>query len=456
MINWFARDAHDPMQRYIRRQDRLIPILTSPGHVDVVFERAKGSRIFDMNGKEYIDFNATVATCAAGHGHPKITEAQHKQHEKLDIVEGSTFKYCFDITVDGETYEISQAALAEALLPLMFPNHPLNEVRLSFEMTGATAVNTGMKLGLKARRSRKQFIAFLKAFHGRHGPPLDLTCSKAIQKEDYPQMVKVDHVHFPNSPENFQLALERLNYIPLSCVNTFWAEFLQGEGGYVWPKVNLMNKLLSMARSKDILIGFDEIQSGLGRTGKWFAYQHGNVEPDIVTLGKALGGGDVPISAVAYRREMFDFKDDEILKSGWHSATFIGYPKGVASAIVFLDIMRREKLLERVETLSKLLDNVLSKYAREYENIGYCRKTGFGLMRALEFRHTDGTPAPKWRDEVLRKLMRVEPIGIFTIPAGIDAFNPVIRFAPCFTAPEEDFSILDFALSKSVYTDPKK
>lgn len=453
---WFAKEVHNPTAQYIRRQDKIIPILTDPGHVDVVFERAQGSRIFDIDGGEYIDFSAAVATCAVGHGDPRIREAQFKQHERLDMVEGSTFKYCFKITVDGEVFEISPAALGETLLPLIFPNQPLNDVRLLFDTTGSIAVNVGMLLGLKARRDRKQFIAFLRAFHGRQLTARDLTYSKPIQREDYTSAVGVEHIHFPSSPENFRLAMERLNYIPLSCVNTFWAEFLQGEGGYVWPRIDLMNQLQATIRSKEIFSGFDEIQSGLGRTGKWFAFQHGNIEPDIVTIGKALGGGDVPISAIAYQRKIFDFKDDEILKPGWYSGTFPAYPKGVASAVMFLHIMKKEKLLERVELLSKLLDNVLSKYARPYGDQGYCLKTGFGLMRGLEFKHHDGTPAPAWRDKALRKLMNAKPVGIFTLPAGMDNFNPVIRLAPCFTAPEEDFEILDFALSKSITEDPKK
>lgn len=449
---WFSREIFDLTESYIRRRERLIPTLTSPGHVRAVFCKAKGTRVFDLRGKEYIDFHGGIATSALGHGHPKITEVQQRQNEMLDFVEGSTFDYCFDIEVGGKRYEISPAALAEKLLPIIFPSIPLSDANIFFDVTGSVGVDAGMDLGLKAVRNRKNFISFLRAFHGRHRSR-DLTCSSQIQRKDYLRAVHTDHIPFPDSPEKFRAAIEALNFIPLKNVNTVWAEYLQGEGGYCWPDIYLMDELMRTLRKEGILIAFDEIQSGLYRTGKPFAFQHGNVVPDIVVAGKALGGGSVPISAVAYKKAIFD---GNTLESGWYSGTWPAYPKSVASAIVFLDILQEEKLIDRVGPMAELLTKVLNRHVIHRAGEDYCRRTGFGLMQGLEFRKADGSAHPEWRDAVLKNLFEAEPVGIFTVPAGLRNVNPVIRFSPCFICTEEEMNYLDEVLTRSLYKFIKK
>jgi ornithine--oxo-acid transaminase len=172
--------------------------------------------------------------------------------------------------------------------------------------------------------------------------------------------------------------------------------------------------------------------------------------PDIVTLGKALGGGIIPISAVAYDRSIFNFRDKEILKPGWYGATWANAPPGVAAAIVFLDILQEEKMIERVIAMGEFLTQILNKHTGQREDGGYCRRTGMGLMQGLEFKKTDGTPDPAKRDTVLKRLFEAKPTGIFTLATGLDGINPTIRFAPPFIITREEVAYLDNALTKAL------
>ena len=368
MLSWFAREAHDPTQRILREHEKLMPPLTPLEYAQVVWTKAKGTMLWDVRGKTYYDFNGGIATSAIGHRHPKIIEAICKQAEVLDFVDGI---YCCEINVGGKKYEISPAALAKKLLPILFPSKPLAEVNIVFDVTGSLAVDIGMDLGIKALLDRKVMISTEWGFHGRHRSR-DLTCSNPIQRQNYPRAVEVYHLPFPDSQENFKAAMRYfLNFIPWRDVNTFWTEYLQGEGGYSWPDIDLMDKLLLTLRKHGILIGIDEVQSGLFRTGRWFAHQYGKVTPDIITLGKALGGGPLPISAVAYDRAIFNFNDKEMLEPGWYGATWSNYAVGIAAAIVFLDILQEEKITERVEPMGELLRSVLNKYNGHRKNGGY-------------------------------------------------------------------------------------
>ncbi|MBI2637913.1 MAG: aminotransferase class III-fold pyridoxal phosphate-dependent enzyme, partial [Candidatus Sungbacteria bacterium] len=347
----FFESSDDFSQKYYtERHENLIAPSTLDSNLNLVIAKTKGTRVWDESGKEYIDFNASVGTSGIGHCHPKMLEMLRKQLEVIDFIEATGFNHRIrELKVAGKSYEISLAALAETLLPLMFPDTSLSLLRMAPEVTGAQAVNTAVKLLLKANPGKYHFLGFKSAFHGRHGFSLDFTNSKPIQKQDYPSSgIVVHYLPFPDSYENLEEAKAMLSNIPLETVNAFLGEYLQGVGGFKWPSVSYMDELLGTLRSLGIRIAIDEIQSGLGRTGKWFAWQHGTVTPDVVIAGKALGGGAVPMSAVGYYREIFDFNDAKILKSGWHSGTFPGYITAVAVGIMFLDIMKEEKVLENV------------------------------------------------------------------------------------------------------------
>lgn len=442
-------DIFDPSQRHVRFHNRLIAPLTM-NDADIVIVRAEGTRYWDMAGKPYIDFCGGVGTAAVGHGHPKIGEALAKQFKLLDFAEGGGFYYRCKLMLGDKKYTIALASLAETLIPLIFPDrNPTNSgTRIVPEVTGATGVNAAVKLLFKARPKRKEFISWDYAFHGRHGFAQDLSNSKPAMKRDYPASgIVVHRIPFPDSDANRKKALDKLSEIPFKSVNAFVGEYLLGEPGFRWPIVAYMDEILGIIREKGVFIVLDEIQTGLGRTGKWFAFQHGRVIPDVVVCGKALGQC-LPMSCVVYDRAIFDFKDDRILESGWHGGTYAGYPLGVALAIVGIDIIKEEKLVENAALMGEKLLRILNDHTLASGRVGSCRRTGFGLMQGLEFRHPNGRPYPEWRDAVLGGLLKAEPVGILTMGAGINDLNPIIRFEPCLTCSSEDLEILDQALTQ--------
>lgn len=439
----------DSSQRHIRFHNRLVAPLTM-NDSDIVIARAEGTRYWDMDGKPYVDFCGGVGTAAVGHGHPKIGETFAKQFKLLDFAEGGGLHYRCELMVGGKQYIVAVSSLAESLIPLVFPDRKLTdyEARIVPEVTGATGVNTAVKLLFKARPQRKEFISWDYAFHGRHGFAQDLSNSKPAMKRDYPTSnIAVHRIPFPDSDVNMVKALDKLAEISFKSVNAFVGEYLLGEPGFRWPVVAYMDEILGLLRKEGAFLVLDEIQTGLGRTGKWFAFQHGRVIPDVVVCGKALGQC-LPVSCVVYDRAIFDFKDDRILESGWHGGTYAGYTLGMAVAVVGIDIIKEEKLVENAALMGEKLSRVLDDHTLVPNGTKSCHRTGFGLMQGLEFRHPNGRPYPEWRDIVLGRLMKVEPVGILTMGAGISDLNPVIRFEPCLTCSSEDLEILDRALAQ--------
>ena len=443
---------------FLEYYHQIVAPTTMDRKLELVFERASGTRLWDSRGKEYLEFGASVGVTGVGQLHPKIVEMAAKMLEKIGFIEGTGFAYRVPVTVAGKPYEVSNAALADTILPLMFPGRALRDLRFLPEITGGTAINASVKLCMKANTGRRYFLPFERAFHGRHGYSNELTNSKEIQKKGYVFSGTVQNqVPFPDSYESMKRAFELFHRIPMGDVNAFVLEYLQGEGGFRWPNVQCMDKLLKSLRSHGIFIVPDEIQSGLGRTGKWFAHQHGNVAPDVVVVSKTFGGGICPVAGIGYDRAMFDYKDDSILETGWHSGTWPGYPFGTALAIMFLDIMEEEHLVENAEKMGKDLTEILQKYcihkydSRADDLVDYCVRTGYGLMQGLEFRKYNGEPHPEWRNVVLKNLREADPIGILASGAGHEKINPVIRFEPSLTVTKEDIDCLDNALSQALY-----
>lgn len=448
-------------EAYIRRYREAVAPSTIDRTLAAVLTRAEGTRVWDTAGKEYIDFCAGVAVNALGHNHPAILGALHKHlelclaHQAIDFVEANGVYYSFPLALGGREYEISPAALAEKLLSLMFPMLSPEEVRFIYMVEGTSAVDAAIKLCLKARPGCHRFVRVEQGFHGRRGYGFDGTNSKPIQKKDYVESRLTWYtIPFPDSPENRNRAIEILKNTPTDGRNALLLEYLQGEGGFRWPRVlSWLEDLLEAARREGYVVIVDDIQAGLGRTGKWFSYQWGSFVPDIVVCGKALGGGIVPISGIGYRRAIFGGRnDDEVLENGHNSGTFPGYPLAITAASAFLDTMCAEHLVERVRTIGSQLMDTLLRHA----NANGLIHTGFGLMQGLEFRKPDPSdpehhrtlPDPKRRDAALRALREAEPVGIFTFPAGIDDKNPVIRFSPPYIITEREIDYLDETLGK--------
>jgi 4-aminobutyrate aminotransferase-like enzyme len=327
--------------------------------------------------------------------------------------------------------ELSQAVLAERLIRLAFPRSRRGEKMVIFDLGGGPLVAKVVRYLLRVKPERTHFLAFRRAFHGRFMP--ELTNSNPTQKEYAPHSgITVHTLPYPQSKEDFSEALNLIPYLPKKNINALFIEGIQGEGGINNPDPQAIRNLCRVFKKEipEISIVFDEIQTGLGRTGKWFSYEHYGIRPDIVLVGKALGGG-LPISAAVVPYYPLPF--------AWHGGTFPGYPAAVAQAIVTLDIIEKDGLVKNAAKMGRYLSLKLSNICRRNKGIYH---KGFGLMQGLEFRKKDGSGDPKRRDKVLKRLMEK---NIFTTDAGIPSQNPTIRFMPALTV---DRKTIDFLIEK--------
>jgi len=305
-------------KRVIEQDERF----TSPSYTRVyplVVKRGEGCVLEDVDGNRFLDFNAGIAVCATGHSHPHVVAAIKAQADRFLHMSGTDFYY------------EPQADLAEKLATIAPGNSPK---RVFFANSGAEAVEAAIKLA-RHHTGRQRIIAFHGAFHGRTLGSLSLTASKTIQRRGFgPLLPGVTHVEFPDSyrrpphrtpEEHADDCLDELEHVvlkksvPPDEVAAIFVEPIQGEGGYIVPPANFHPRLKSICEQHGMLYVADEVQSGMGRTGKMFAIEHWGVEPDIVCLAKGLASG-MPLGAIVAKAEIMDWPP------GAHASTFGGNP----------------------------------------------------------------------------------------------------------------------------------
>jgi 4-aminobutyrate aminotransferase len=382
----------------------------------VVLDHADGALVWDVDGNCFIDFHAGIAVCSTGNCHPKVVEAVRRQAGKAIHISTADF------------YHELVGALAKELSDLV----PIpGKCRTFFTNSGTETVECAIKLArYKTRRPR--FIAFIGGFHGRTMGSLALTCSKATQRQHFsPMMGEVTHVPYPylyrdrfNTPGRKNTAREYLRYIeeeifgrvaPAEDVAAVIVEPVQGEGGYVVPPPDFFPGLAELCKKYGILLILDEIQSGMGRTGKMFAIEHWNVQPDIICLAKALGSG-LPLGACVASREVMDWPP------GVHSTTFGGNPLGCAAALATIDLLKNGLVDNAAEQGAYLLRE-LKKMQKRHWSIGDVR--GLGLMIGIEFVLDKKTK--ERAGEIARSvMMECFHRGLMLLTCGPNS----IRFAP--------------------------
>jgi 4-aminobutyrate aminotransferase len=409
-----ARDVIERDGRFLATSTKTSPI---------VAKRAQGSVVEDVDGNMYIDFSCGIAVVNVGHCHPRVVEAVRKQVGELTHFAGTDFYY--DV----------QTRLAERLAKLA-PGKAAKKV--FFANSGTEANEAAIKIA-KWSTKRGMFLAFLGAFHGRTMGSLSLTASKRVQKERFfPSMPGVVHVPFaycyrcpyqlkyPSCDLYCANVIEDLymkTVLPPGDTAGIFVEPVQGEGGYIVPPPGWLPRIAEIAKDNDLLLIADEIQTGIGRTGKMFAVEHEGVVPDIITLAKALGSG-LPIGAA-----VFDAKLDFGVQ-GAHSNTFGGNPVACASAIATLDVIDEERLLANASRLGKRMAARLDEMKERYPIIGDHR--GLGLMRVTEFVSDPKrkTPDPKVRNAIVKDGYEH---GVIVLPCGESG----IRYIPALNIPDE-------------------
>ncbi len=381
-----------------------------------VMERGKGAEVWDVDGNRYIDFSAGIAVNSTGHCHPEIVKAIQDQAEKYIHISSD---YYHDVMV-------RVAEKIDAIAPMK------EDVTVFLANSGTESVEAAIKLARYAT-GRQRFIGFLGAFHGRSMGSLSFTASKFTQQERFfPTMPGVWHVPFPDpyrpvfpTPANGDQGDAVIDYIenvlfpealPPDEVAAVLVEPIQGEGGYIVPPPNFFPRLRKMCNDHGILLIADEVQSGVGRTGKWWAIQHWNTEPDIVCIAKGIASG-VPMGAMAARRSV-----GAKWKAGAHGNTYGGNPLAAVSALKTMELIENGMMQNAVTQGAYMLD-ALAEMETRHPSIGQVR--GKGLMIGVEF-VTDR--ASKTADKELRNRVvhRCFESGLLTLPCG----RSTIRFMP--------------------------
>jgi 4-aminobutyrate aminotransferase len=385
---------------------------------EVVVERAQGVWVEDVDGNIFLDCNAGVAVCATGHCHPEIVRAIQDQAAQLIHMCGTDYYY---------RQMPDLARKLDEIVPVPSPT------RTHFANSGTEAVETALKLAMHAT-GREKFIAFFNSFHGRTIGSLSLTSSKVAQRKGFKrQALDVVHVPYPNvfrhpftGEQSDAATVSRacLEWIeqrlfktttPPEEVAGIVVECVQGEGGYVPAPTEFLQGLRRICDEHGILLIVDEVQSGMGRTGKMFASEHYELKPDIVTIAKGLGSG-MPIGACVARAHLMDWK------RGAHASTFGGNPVCIAAALKTIELLERDLIKNSAETGAYLQDG-LRKLMQKHDCIGDVR--GLGMMIGVEFVEDKASmkPAPELRDRVERGCYER---GLIILGAGTNT----IRWSP--------------------------
>ena len=381
----------------------------------LVVERAYGMTVEDVDGNRYLDFTAGIATCSTGHCHPRIVDAITKQANKLIHMSGTDFYYT------------SQIKLAEKLSKII-PDK--KDKRVFFGNSGAEAIEASFKLA-RFHTKRTLVIAFYGAFHGRTMGALSLTASKVVQRRGFrPLIPGVSHVpyaycyrcpHHLKYPDcNIQCVewIEDVLFrttIPPEDVAAIIVEPIQGEGGYVVPPKEFHQNLYKLAKKYGILYVADEVQSGMGRTGKLLASEHFGVIPDIVAIAKGIASG-LPLGITIASSEIMDWGP------GSHASTFGGNPVSCEAALETIKLLE-ESLIENARVVGNFMLKRLEKMKKKYEIIGDAR--GKGLMIGVELVKDKETKerAEKERGKIINKCFQK---GLLLLGCGPNS----IRFMP--------------------------
>jgi 4-aminobutyrate aminotransferase len=337
----------------------------------LVAKRGRGVVVEDVDGNEFLDFSAGIAVTSTGHCHPEVVAAIQKQAAELIHMSGTDFYYEHMVTL-GE--RLSQVA------PMKGPH------KIYYGNSGAEAIEAALKLA-RYHTKRQNVIAFYGAFHGRTMGALSLTASKPQQRRRFAPLVPgVTHVLFPDvyrKGDQDALACARFiedkvfkTTVPPEEVAAIFIEPVQGEGGYVPAPTVFLQELRKICDKHGILLVADEVQSGAGRTGKWWAIEHSGVHPDIVCMAKGIASG-MPLGVTLSKAEIMDWVP------GSHASTFGGNPVCIAAALATLDVIEREGLMRNAEEVGNHILRRMKDWSAKHRLVGDVR--GRGLMIGLEF-----------------------------------------------------------------------
>ncbi len=404
-----------PKARAFIKRDSAVISPSYPRDLPFVMDHGKGTEIWDVDGNRFLDFAAGIAVASTGHSHPKVVKAIQEQAERF-------------IHISSDFYHDKWIDLAEKLNEIA----PFEEAAVSFMTnSGTEAVETAIKLA-RYHSNRTNFIGFTGAFHGRTMGAVTFTASKpTYHRGFYPLMNGVVHAPYPDP---YRPILDRLpgedygetvvryiddqilgHIIPPDEVAGILVESIQGEGGYIVPPPGFFPALRKLCDKYNILLIADEVQSGMGRTGKWWAIEHFEVEPDIITSAKGIASG-MPLGACVARQSVMTWP------RGSHGNTFGGNPLSCAAALATIDLLENQ-YMENAATVGQYTCDALQEIAARHPRIGDVR--GIGLMIGVEFvkDRKSKVPDPEFRDCAVKLAFER---GLLLLGCG----HSVVRIAP--------------------------
>ena len=417
-----------PKARAVVERDHqvLSPSYTRP--YPLVVQSGQGAMVEDVDGNRFLDMNAGIAVVATGHSHPKVVEAVQKQAAKFLHMSGTDFYY------------ENMVQLAEKLAALA----PGPQHRVYFGNSGAEAIEASIKAA-RYHTGRDKFIAFLGGFHGRTMGALSLTGSKVVQRRGFaPLSLGVHHIPYAycyrcaygKTPDTCHVECVKVledslfkQILPAEEVAAIVVEPVQGEGGYVVPPQKFFDELQAVARRHGILLVLDEVQSGMGRTGKMFASEHFGVEADIMALAKGIASG-MPLGATVAKAQYMQWKP------GAHASTFGGNPVALAAALATVELLEQE-LVENAARVGEYMLSRMREWPKRFPIVGDVR--GMGLMIGFELVRDPESKekVPELRDKL--ELMAFER-GLLILGCGATS----IRLCPPLVISRDQ---ADFALN---------
>jgi 4-aminobutyrate aminotransferase len=431
-----TRTLPGPKASKLIQRDRLYMSKSSARAYPLVVDRGKGAWLWDVDGNRFLDFMAGIAVCTTGHSHPAVVRAIKKQASRFLHMCAMDFYY---------------PSLAELIEKLTKITPGRFSKRVFLCNSGTEAIEAAIKL-CRYQTRRTRAIAFYGAFHGRTMGALSLTASKAVQRRYFSPLVPdVTHVPYADCRRcHYNLSYPEcdfacINFIeevvfkkvaPPEDVAAIFVEPIQGEGGYIVPPDGYHNRLKKLAEKYGILFVADEIQAGMGRTGKMFAIEHWNVAPDIITMAKGIASG-LPLGAVVARSPLMEWE------GGAHGNTFGGNPVCCAAALETISLLEKG-LVENAAKIGAFLLRSLEKMAERHESIGWV--SGKGLMLGVEMVKAPGGKQgdPERRDRLVDRCFEK---GLLVLPCGESA----LRLSPPLVVTKKEaklaVEILDDALS---------
>lgn len=412
-----------------------VTFIDPDGSWPIVWERARGCHVWDAEGRRYLDLTAAFGVAAAGHAHPEVVRAGKAQMGRLLHAMGDVHPHAL------------KAELARQLSRLTFGRWNRTRGRVIFGNSGFEAVEAALKTARLAT-GRTGILAFEGGYHGLGYGALNVTHRDHFRNPFRSQLREFGRfVPFPIVEDGLEAPADWGDQIEAALrqhkPGAILVEPIQARGGIRVPPAGFLRRLRELCDASGALLILDEIYTGFGRTGRWFACEHEGVVPDVVCLGKALTGG-FPLSACVGRGDLMEQAWPPSGGEAIHTSTYLGHPVGCAMALAQIAVIRKERLPEQAAALGKVLARELNALTSIPRRI-VARARGVGLLAGLELRHRDGTAAGAESVGLAKRLLRR---GFLLLPEGGE--GEVVGFTPPLTLAEQELRRATRALGEEL------